>query len=182
MIFFFITNLFISAFLVFSVQPLLAKMILPYLGGTASVWNTSMLFFQIGLLLGYLYAHLSSQYLKPKLQIVIHIALLIAGIFFLPISVYHPNFIDSNTSPIMWQLVLMISSIGVPYIFLCGTAPLVQRWFFHCNSSKATDPYFLYATSNLGSLFGLLSYPFLNRDLSKNCLLKLSIGLFYIHY
>lgn len=155
----FALNIFLSAFLVFLIQPIISKMILPFLGGSASVWNTSMFFFQACLLLGYLYAYLSSQYLKPKTQIAVHVALLLLSLGYQSFALPLNAAVRANDSPILWQLREMILAIGLPFIVLSGSAPLLQRWFASGKHRMGENPYVLYAASNLGSLLGLLSYP-----------------------
>lgn len=155
----FAITIFISAFLLFQVQPIIARYILPWFGGSPAVWSTSMLFFQIGLLLGYTYAHLISKYLETKKQVILHFILLGLSLLLLPITpseALRPNSIDS---PAINIIILLLSTVGIPYMLLSSTGPLVQQWF----SKKYPDksPYRLYALSNLGSLLALLSYPFI---------------------
>ncbi|MGH1398923.1 MAG: fused MFS/spermidine synthase [Alphaproteobacteria bacterium] len=154
-------TLFLSAALIFSVQPLFSKMILPLLGGTPQVWNTAMLFFQFVLLLGYFYAHTLSTYFKTSLQIIIHLALLILFIgslpFYIPADAAPP--MDGSLS--LWQVSLMFSQIGGAFFILSASAPLFQHWFSKTSHPDAPNPYFLYGASNLGSMGALLSYPVL---------------------
>ncbi len=158
-------TLLLSAFLIFSLQPLFSKMILPLLGGSSSVWNTAMVFFQAMLLLGYGYAHLITNYLKPKQQVILHILLLIIFSIFLPLSVgENPN--PSGSDPIVWQLTVMLTAIGGPFFILSSSAPLLQKWFAASNHERSANPYFLYAVSNIGSMGSLLAYPFLLEPLS----------------
>lgn len=156
----FTITLILSAFLLFSVQPLFGKMILPLLGGSASVWNTAMVFFQAALLGGYLYAHLTAKLLKPRLQAVLHVGLLAVCILVLPIAIpeswANP---PASENPVWWMLGLMAVSVGAPFFVLAGTAPLLQRWFSTTDHPDAQNPYFLYAASNLGSMAALLLYP-----------------------
>lgn len=159
-------TLILSAFLLFGVQPLFSKMILPRLGGSASVWNTAMVFFQAVLLCGYLYAHLISKYLPLKLQVILHLVLF--GVFstVLPLSIP-----DSWTAPeagdhiALWQLSLMTVAVGGPFFILSGCAPLLQRWFARTDHPDAHNPYFLYAASNFGSMTALLTYPLITEPL-----------------
>jgi len=160
---FFTLALFLSSVLLFLIQPMVSKMILPLLGGTPSVWTTCMLFFQIMLLVGYLYSHLISKRLSLKKQIILHIGLLLLAIIFLPIGFsenisYSLNW-DSN--PVFWLLGLLFIVIGFPFFVVSASAPLLQKWFSRTSHLSAGDPYFLYAASNLGSLSALLAYPFL---------------------
>ncbi len=158
-------TLLLSAFLIFSLQPLFSKMILPLLGGSSSVWNTAMVFFQAVLLMGYGYAHLTTTYLKPKQQVLLHILLLILFTIFLPLTVgVNPQ--PSATQPMLWQLGLMFSAIGGPFFILSSSAPLLQKWFAASNHKRSANPYFLYAVSNVGSMGSLLAYPFLLEPLT----------------
>ena len=150
---------FISAFLLFQVQPMLAKYILPWFGGSPTVWSTCMLFFQFGLLIGYSYAHILSKFFDSKKQVIIHFTILIISLLLMPITPSESLKPDSVSSPIWDIIILLGSTVGFPYVMVSSTGPLLQHWF----SKKFTDksPYRLYALSNLGSLLGLLSYPFL---------------------
>lgn len=159
----FALSLFLSAALLFWVQPLIAKMLLPLLGGAASVWNTCMVFFQASLLGGYAYALLISRKLSIKNQAIIHILLLIAAAFVLPFSLSKLSLSNLPTtgSPIPWLLMTLLLTVGPPFFVLSATAPLLQRWFSHSTHRSAHDPYFLYAISNAGSMLSLLAFPFL---------------------
>ncbi len=151
-------TLFMSAFLLFSVQPLVGKFLLPLLGGGPSIWNTAMVFFQLLLLGGYAYAHTMSRYLKPQTQYYVHIALFFMGMISLPLSL--PGNADpTNQNPFVWQLTTMILMAAGPFFILSSTAPLLQQWFTKTSHNKAQNPYFLYVASNLGSMLALLSYP-----------------------
>ena len=154
--------IFLNAALLFSVQPLFTKMVLPLLGGSPAVWNTCLLFFQALLLGGYLYAYLSSRWLSAKVQAIVHIALLVATIVVLPIHIpaswAHP---PGTALPILWLLGLLTVSLGLPFFLLSAGAPMMQRWFAETRHSSAQNPYFLYAASNLGSFASLLAYPFI---------------------
>jgi hypothetical protein len=150
-------TIFIGAFLLFAVQPLFGKYILPWFGGSPEVWTTCMLFFQVLLLGGYAYAHFVSR-LRPRLQAVIHIVLIMAAVAALPIvptTGYKPQNLDT---PILQILGLLVIFIGAPYFVLSSTGPLIQRWFSRAN--PGASPYWLYALSNAGSLIALVSYPF----------------------
>lgn len=155
----FTLTLFVSASLLFWIQPLLAKMVLPYLGGSPSVWNTCMMFFQGTLLLGYIYAHLLS-FLPSRVQSVIHISFLIIGLLFLPF-VIHSEWFNSSTSPIFTLVSVLFFTAAVPIIAISASAPLLQHWFIDTKHPQASDPYFLYSASNAGSLIALLSFPFI---------------------
>ncbi len=152
-------TLLLSAALLFSVQPMFSKMILPMLGGTPQVWNTAMLFFQVLLLAGYAYAHVTSAFLGIRAQAVLHIALLALFTVVLPIALpagWHP---PTDKSPALWQLSVMTAVVGGPFFVLAGSAPMLQRWFAASGHRDADNPYFLYGASNLGSMTALLAYP-----------------------
>jgi SAM-dependent methyltransferase len=150
---------FLSAFLLFLVQPMFGKMVLPLLGGSPAVWNTCMLFFQAALLGGYLYAHLSSERLSVRKQAALHVGLLVLAGLLLPVGVAGRAF-EGGTTPVAWLLLLMLTTVGPPFLVLSGTGPMLQRWFAHSGHPHAHDPYWLYAASNLGSMLALLGYPF----------------------
>lgn len=153
--------LFVSATLLFWVQPLFGKMSLPLLGGTPAVWNTCLVFFQAVLLLGYMYAHLTGVLLKLRQQIVLHLALLTVFFVFLPVKIPEGWTPPALGNPVPWLLLLLTVSLGYPFLLLSATAPLLQKWFSLSDDSRAKDPYFLYAASNAGSILGLLGYPLL---------------------
>lgn len=149
---------FLSAFLLFQVQPLLSKAILPWFGGSPAVWTVCMLFFQIVLFCGYVYAHVTTKYLPRKVQAGLHLILLAVAVSLGPITPaasWKPNPADDPTARIM---LLLTVCIGLPYFLLSATGPLLQAWFARINSG--VSPYRLYALSNVGSLLALLSYPF----------------------
>ena len=152
--------LFLSAFLLMWVQPLFTKMVLPLLGGSSSVWNTAMMFFQIVLLAGYAYAHLLSRF-AAKRQRWIHAMVLLVGLIFLPVAVEQNKTPPTDHSPILWLIELLALSVGWPFFALSSSAPLLQAWFARSRNRLAHDPYFLYAASNCGSLLALLAFPFL---------------------
>lgn len=151
-------TIFLSAFLLFQVQPLLGKYILPWFGGTPAVWTTCMLFFQALLLAGYAYAHASNTWLTPRQQAALHLLLLLVSLLMLPIEPaahWRPRGDESPT----WHILLLLgATVGVPYLLLSTTGPLVQAWFVRSEPGKS--PYRLYALSNFGSLLALVSYPF----------------------
>lgn len=153
--------LFLSAALLFFVQPMVAKMILPFLGGSPAVWNTCLFFFQTFLLLGYLYAHFGSSWLGVKRHMALHLVVAVAALYFLPVTI--PSFWleSSNYSPVNLVLWVLLLSVGFPFFVLSASAPLLQKWFSSTGHADARDPYFLYAASNAGSLLGLLAYPLL---------------------
>ncbi len=155
----FVTTIFLSSLLVFSVQPLFAKMVLPLLGGSPGVWNTAMLFFQIVLLAGYVYAHLTTRLLGVKGQAGLHVCVMVCVLIFLPIEVAEGWSPPVEEAPVFWLIGLFAVSVGLPFFAVATNAPLLQRWFSHTGHSAAADPYFLYGASNLGSILALLSYP-----------------------
>jgi hypothetical protein len=152
-------TIFLSAFLLFQIQPMIAKMILPWFGGSSAVWITCMLFFQMGLLGGYIYAHGSIRYLRPKTQRLLHAGILIVSLTLLPITPAISWKPIGNGEPIVRILGLLTVSIGLPYFLLSTTSPLIQAWY--SRRYQTAFPYRLFALSNLASLAGLLAYPFL---------------------
>lgn len=152
-------TLLLSSMLLFLVQPMVARMILPALGGTPAVWNTCMVFFQAVLLLGYAYAHGSVAWLGTRRQAVVHVILLLVVLFLLPFSVGDGTTPPAEGNPVPWLLWQLLLSIGLPFFLVSSSAPLLQRWFAGTSHPDAGDPYFLYGASNLGSLVALLAYP-----------------------
>ena len=155
--------IFLSAFLLFEIQPIIAKSILPWFGGTAAVWTTCLLFFQFTLLLGYLYAHATTRYLSPKAQGRLHILLLLSSLpllFVLPQDILKPTGTEEPTARI---LLLLCVKVGLPYFLISTTGPLLQAWIARpsADGTRRAYPYKFYALSNFGSMLGLLSYPFL---------------------
>ena len=150
-------TIYISAFLLFQVQPLIARYILPWFGGSPAVWTTSMLFFQAALLGGYAYAHGLSERLAPRKQAVVHGALIALSLLLLPIITSDTWRPQGDELPTWRILALLTVSIGGPYLLLSTTGPLLQRWF--SRTEPGTSPYRLYALSNIGSLLALLTYP-----------------------
>ena len=149
----------LAAFLLFQVQPLLSKFILPWFGGGPAVWTTCMLFFQTVLLAGYALAHLLERWAAPRWQAAFHLGLVVVALILLPIAPaasWKPVDGSLPTWRILWLLVVVV---GLPYLALSATSPLVQVWF--SRSYPGRSPYRLYAVSNFGSLAALLSYPFL---------------------
>ena len=161
MVFVYAATLFVSAMLLFIIQPMVGKMVLPVLGGTPSIWNTCMFFFQTVVLAGYAYAHGSVAWLGVRLQAGFHILLLLIPLFLLPIGIATGIAPSPETCPIAWLLWRLTVSVGLPLFLVAGTAPLLQQWFAQTRHPAADDPYFLYAASNAGSLLALLSYPVL---------------------
>ena len=164
----FAVAIFTSAALVFVVQPMVTKLVLPMLGGSPAVWNTAMVFFQTALLAGYGYAHLLQKVGSIKLQVGIHLALLLVAALFLPLSVNGLLGDPDPAAPIMWLLATLTLSVGAPFAVLSATAPLLQAWYARVRAGHADgqNPYVLYAASNLGSFLALLSYPILIEPLA----------------
>jgi hypothetical protein len=156
----FAATLSLSAFLLFLVQPMVGKIVLPAFGGSTSVWTVCQLFFQMVLLLAYLYAHLMTRY-SPTVYLKVHAVLLLLTLFALPISVDTGIAALENFAPPVVLLSLLITSIALPFFVVSTSAPLLQRWFSSTGHAASHDPYFLYAVSNFGSVLGLLAYPLL---------------------
>jgi hypothetical protein len=151
----------LSAGLMFIVEPMFAKMVLPLLGGSPAVWNTCLVFYQAVLMGGYIYAHLSLKWLGPRPQTVLHLALLCCAWIGIPIGVANGWTPPGGGNPVGWLLLLLTFCVGLPFFCISASAPVLQAWFAHCGGRWAKDPYFLYAASNLGSLLGLAAYPLL---------------------
>lgn len=160
----FTLTIFLGSALLFLVQPMVAKMLLPAYGGTPAVWNTAMVFFQAVLLLGYGYAHLSYRWLGPKIQPAVHIVLATGAALLLPIA-----FVDGGAegAPMLRLLTQLALGAGIPFFIVSAGAPLVQRWYATTGGPGAKDPYFLYAASNLASILALLGYPLLVEPLLR---------------
>jgi hypothetical protein len=151
--------IFVSALLLFSVQPLFAKMVLPRLGGSPAVWSVAMVFFQSLLLAGYLYAHLLMRIKSRVIPIVVHLVLLIVAFAALPLTIAARWGEPPTSGYALWLLGLFVASIGLPFFALAANNPLLQAWFVRTGHPDSADPYFLYASSNIGSFLALLSYP-----------------------
>src|SRR4029077_14120913 len=181
--------LFTSAMLLFLIQPMIAKMILPLLGGTPAVWNTCLVFFQTTLLAGDLYAHGSARFFAPRRQSGWHMVFLLVPFLALPLLLLprqlqqgaalsssvsttpawavldrlgiYPNLLEmpDHAWPTAWLLLLLVVCVGLPFFVVSATAPLLQHWFAGIGLPDSNDPYFLYAASNSGSFLALLSYP-----------------------
>ena len=154
-------TLFVNAALLFILEPMVAKMILPFLGGSPAVWNASLVFYQGCLLIGYAYAHYGSSWLGTKRHGLLHLGLVFAAIVLLPVALPIDWFSTPTESPTKLVLSALAVSIGFPFLVIAAGAPLLQKWFTQFRHSAAGDPYFLYAASNSGSLVGLLAYPIL---------------------
>ncbi|MEN5115421.1 fused MFS/spermidine synthase [Brevundimonas diminuta] len=157
----FAVAVFTSASLVFVVQPMTTKLVLPLLGGSPSVWNTAMVFFQAALLAGYLYAHLLQRIPSIRIQATVHLILLAAAALFLPLSITQALGDPDPSAPIGWLLGALALSVGAPFAVLSATAPLLQAWYARVRAGRpdGANPYVLYAASNLGSFLALLAYP-----------------------
>ena len=153
-------TLFASSALLFLVQPMFAKMALPLLGGSPGVWNTCVVFFQTALLCGYAYAHLITRLTLPA-QVGLHAAVLVLAALTLPITIPSEWQPPTEGTPVIWLLALLAARVGAPFVVASASAPLLQRWFSMTRMASDSDPYLLYAASNLGSLASLLAYPFL---------------------
>ncbi len=153
--------IFVSALLLFSVQPLFTKMVLPRLGGSPAVWSVAMVFFQSLLLAGYAYAHYLTQVRNLLIPVVVHLVLLVIALMSLPLSIASGWGEPPTSGYAFWLLGLFTVSIGLPFFALAANNPLLQAWFFRSGHPSGPDPYFLYASSNIGSFLALLSYPVL---------------------
>ena len=150
--------IFLGAFLLFQVQPLIGKYVLPWFGGSPEVWTTCLLFFQALLLAGYTYAHCSARFLPPRAQGVLHVALLLAALATLPIVPDEGWQPTGPEQPAVRILLLLAATIGLPFLVLAATSPLLQSWLSRTRAGAM--PYRFYALSNAGSLLALVSYPF----------------------
>ena len=148
-------TIFTSAFLLFLVQPIIAKQILPWFGGSAAVWTTCLVFFQVALLAGYAYTDFTTRKLKPRTQVIVHVVLLLASLAVLPILADVSWKPEGNEDPGGRILGLLIATIGLPYLLLATTGPLVQAWF--ARSFPTGTVYRLFALSNLASMLALMT-------------------------
>jgi hypothetical protein len=151
----------LSAFLLFGVQPMFTKMVLPALGGSPAVWSVAMVFFQTLLLLGYLYAHLSARYLGARPAVIVHALLVAAAFVMLPLTVSQALGAPPDEGQGLWLIGVFSASVGLPFFVLASTAPLLQSWFARSGHPDAGNPYALYVASNIGSFVALLAYPLL---------------------
>ena len=173
-------TIFAGAFLLLQVQPLIAKYILPWFGGGPAVWTTSMLFFQVFLLGGYSYAHLRIRRFGPRVQALLHCALLLAALLQLPVTPAGDWKPLSSAAPTWHVLLLLAATVGLPYFVISSTTPLMQAWF--SREHPGASPYRLYALSNTGSLLALLSYilvvePVFSRS-AQSTLWAIGFGIF----
>jgi len=155
----FTITLFLSSTLLFLVQPMVGKMVLPMLGGTPAVWNTCLVFFQATLLAGYLYVHGSTRWLRPRQQALLHITLLVLSLLALPIAIQAGNDPPATGTPIAWLLRILVLTVGIPFFVVSTSGPLLQRWFARTDHPSAGDPYFLSVAGNVGSIIALVAYP-----------------------
>ena len=152
-------TIFVSAFLLFLVQPVMAKQILPWFGGSAAVWTTCLVFFQTALLAGYAYSDLNVRRMTPRSGVRLHLAVLLVSLVVLPI-IPAAHWKPSGTENPSWLILgMLVATIGLPYFLLSTTSPLVQAWFARAN--PGASPYRLFALSNLASMLALVGYPFL---------------------
>ncbi|HET7338565.1 MAG TPA: hypothetical protein VFK22_03375, partial [Candidatus Dormibacteraeota bacterium] len=155
----FTVSIFVGAFLLFLVEPMVGKMVLPTVGGTPAVWTTSVLFFQCVLLAGYGYTHWLAMRLTWRVQAAVHGIVLLLPLAFLPIHLFTGLTPPTSGSPIPYLVLLLAAMTGLPFFVVATTSPLVQHLFSRTDHPDAADPYFLYRASNLGSATALLSYP-----------------------
>ena len=152
------TSIFVSALMLFSIQPMFAKFVLPVLGGAPAVWSVAMVFYQITLLFGYAYAHGLTRFLSPRVAVMVHVCVLLVATISLPIGMAAGWETPPNEGLHGWVLAMFAFSIGLPFFALSANGPLLQAWFARSGHSQGSDPYFLYAASNFGSLLALLGY------------------------
>src|SRR5215468_1227040 len=163
----FFATVVLSAALLFMVQPMFTKLVLPRFGGAPSVWSVAIVFFQTALLAGYAYAHWLTRCASGRLSVALHLMVMTAAVFELPPAIAggweRP---PAGTEP-LWLIALFAVSIGLPFFALAANSPLLQAWFARTDHPAARDPYFLYAASNVGSFLALLSYPLLVEPLIR---------------
>ena len=151
-------TIFLSAFLLFSVQPMFAKLVLPRLGGSPGVWSVAMVFFQSMLLLGYAYAHLLTSRLSLKTASLVHIGVMLVSVLALPLSIPEGWGTPPESGQTLWLLGLFAVGVGLPFFAVSANGPLLQAWFARSGHAHAADPYFLYGASNVGSFASLILY------------------------
>jgi hypothetical protein len=161
MVILFSISIFTGAFLLFLVQPLMAKMLLPYYGGAPAVWNTCMVFSQVMLLLGYACSHLLTKRFKSHFQFLIYFIILLSPLLVLPIDFDESAIPPAGHQTVFWLLRSLLFKVGLPFFVVASISPLLQRWFSYSDHPQSEDPYFLYSASNAGSLLSLISYPVL---------------------
>jgi hypothetical protein len=173
--------IFLSAALLFAVQPLFTKLVLPRLGGAPSVWSVALVFFQVALLGGYLYAHLLTRYLPGRQSVIVHVLVMLAATLALPLSIASSWGNPPTQGAEFWLIGLFAVSIGLPFFALSANAPLLQAWYARTGHPSSKDPYFLYAASNVGSFLALLSYPFIFEPFTRlSQQTQYWSGLFYV--
>lgn len=155
----FSSTLFCGSALLFLIEPMFARMVLPLLGGSPSVWNTCMVCFQALLLAGYAYGHWSIRSLSFRRHVAVHLALLAIPLALLPLTVPRGWTPPVQSNPIGWLMALILVAVGLPFFVVSSTGPVIQRWFSATGHRAGGDPYFLYAASNLGSMLALIAYP-----------------------
>jgi spermidine synthase len=155
----FTAAIFVSAALLFAVQPMFTKMVLPRFGGAPSVWSVAIVFFQAALLAGYAYAHWLTRYAGGRASVLVHLAVMIAAAFALPLAIAQGWGRPPAAGEALWLIGLFSASIGLPFFALAANSPLLQAWFARTDHPAARDPYFLYAAGNAGSFLALISYP-----------------------
>jgi hypothetical protein len=154
-------TLFVSAALLFLLEPMFAKMTLPVLGGTTAVWATCMLFYQAMLLAGYAFANVLTRRTNTRQQALLFLVLVLVPLMFLPCSFPAGRVPPGDRNPIPWLLTILTTVVGLPFFVMSAITPTFQKWFEGIGDQHSSDPYFLYAASNVGSILGLLSYPIL---------------------
>ena len=174
--------MFISAALLFSIQPIVSKMLLPVLGGSPAVWNTTVVFFQGILVAGYLYAFAITRFLRPVGQLALHAAVLLAALYFLPVTIGNATESLNFDHPQTWILLTLLAGVAVPAVAISASTTILQTWFSYSRHKDAADPYFLYAASNLGSLIGLIAYPTLIEPAFGLAAQSLNWGFVYITF
>lgn len=157
----FTATAFFGAALLFTIQPLVARLLLPAYGGSATVWSTCSLFFQVLLILGYVYSHVVTTRLPRRLQPRVHLLALAVPLLALPLALPTDAAPAADQSPALWLLRTLVLMVGLPFVVLATSGPLLQRWYSWSGGPRREDPYFLFAASNVGSFGGLLAYPFL---------------------
>lgn len=157
----FAVTMFVAGAMLFLVQPMFARMVLPLFGGSPAVWNTAMLFYQVALLAGYLYAHGSRRWLTARQQVTVHLIVLVLPVLVLPIGIARSWIPAGGENPVPALLGLLLVGAGLPFFVVSSTSPLLQSWFARSDHPSASQPYALYAASNAGSMLALLGYPFL---------------------
>ena len=174
-------SIFTSAFLLFLIQPMMANILLPKVGGSPNIWNACSVFFQISLLAGYLYSYIISKKLSLKRQIITHCILLFAALW--TINFHFQTNQISVTNPIFDVLFALLKNIFFPFVLLSTTSPLIQRWLSLSNLKERKNPYMLYVCSNIGSLLALYAYPLVFEKkltiLSQGTVWHVLFGLFF---